>query len=251
MVQYTEIYSSVKNTKEKLFTSQDAYLWQHPGGGYCKFIHYGAFWIFRQRVNSRFQYIPQFALYPHVHDATSARIVNIFEVIAMMKGEDLKRKSRAIKEAADRGDDALKDRLKERMPYVCHAGIFIPRNNASLLHPNFCYQLDIDKGKNPNMNPDEVLQKLIKDRNLNLLIASKSPSGKGIKGILFLKELLYIRDVWEWEEYRSTYHKATDILERYFLQMHGVKIDTQMKSISQPLYLFYSDDLFINEDLKR
>lgn len=206
--------------------------------------------ICRERICSGFQYVPTFALYPHKTEAKDGRLINIHEVCDLMRGDDLKRKSIAIKQAADRGDIELKNKLKSQMPYITHSGVFLPRCNAGLIMPGFTYQLDVDNGKNSNLDAGKVLKAIIKDRQLNILFASKSPSGKGIKALLFLKELMCSRDSWTPEEYSSIYHKVTDILERYFLEKHGVYIDTQMKAISQPLYLFYSDDLYINGGLR-
>ncbi|HYH15105.1 MAG TPA: BT4734/BF3469 family protein, partial [Flavisolibacter sp.] len=111
----------------------------------------------------------------------------------------------------------------------------------------FTYQLDIDKVS----NADEILSTIIKDKQLNVLFASKSVSGNGVKAMIFLKELLFLRENWTAEQYRSLYHSATEILRDYFMKEYRVSIDTQMKAISQPFFLYYSPDIFVNKTLQQ
>lgn len=251
-MQFTEFESKVRQTQNKSFTSKDSYLWQIYGGGHCRNIYYSDFPTWRERVTSTANVfpLPQFSEYPHKSDAQNGKVVNIFQVIDKMTGPQMKAQTNAIRAAATRGDNVEKDRLKSQQPYITHSGIFIPRRNSGLLQPNFCFQLDIDHSNNKSLDIDRTLERIIKDKQLIVLIASKSVSGKGIKALLFLKDLLHIRDSWTAEEYRSTYHQLTDILHRYFIEQHGVVIDTQMKSISQPFYLFYSENLYINKGLR-
>lgn len=241
----------IRHTQKKYFTDQESYLWQLQGGGYSNNLFIGPLKSLRDRICTGSQYVPQFAVYPHKTEVKEGRPINILEVADIMISSALRHKCVAIRQAVERGDAELKNKLKSDLPYITHTGIFIPRRNDGLILPAFTYQLDIDHSKNGSIDPDRVLLKIIKDRQLNVLLACKSPSGKGVKALLFLKELLFIRDTWTHEQYRTAYHKVTDILKQYFLQEHSIEIDTQMKSISQPFYLFYSDDLFINKGLRR
>jgi VirE N-terminal domain len=231
------------------YTNQDRYLWTQAPSVHFKAIYNGDIKNFQSRLCSvaGFQYIPQFAFYPHKTNVTNARAVNVLEVIRIIKSERLKTLADQIKEARELGNDQLRTKLKDELPYITHAGIFIPRRNDGLILPGFTYQLDIDKIQ----NADKVLEGIINDRELDVLFACKSVSGNGVKAMLFLKELVFLKDLWTHEQYRQTYHKATEILSAYFKEKHGVSIDTQMKAISQPFYLFSSPNLHVHKNLSQ
>lgn len=252
MVQSTQIDGKVCHTQDKYFTSRSRYLWQIFGGGHCGNIYYADFHTWRERITSvaNFFPIPQFARYPRKLDSVNGEVINIYHVINEMTGPVLKQATDSIMAAAGRGDAHEKDRLKGLQPYITHAGINIPRRNDGLIQPSFTYQLDIDYKSNKGIDIAEALDRIIKDKQLIVLLASKSMSGNGIKALLFLKDLLYIRDEWTHEEYKSVYHQVTDLLYKYFLDKHRLAIDTQMKSISQPFYLFHSSNLYINKGLR-
>lgn len=230
--------------QDQNFTCIDRYLWFNPKAKHIKCLYGSVLNTFRDGLCGGGQYIPQFSYYPDPFRTNEGKLVNLFQVIQTMKSGKLRELDRQIKEAAAIGDNGRKNQLKAQLPCIAHSGIFLPRNNASLKHPGFTYGLDIDNIS----NPDELLKKIIQDKKLEVLIASKSVSGKGVKAILFLRPLVFLRDEWTPEQYRGTYHQATDILSEYFKDCYGVQIDTQMKAISQPFYLFYAPDLFINKN---
>jgi VirE N-terminal domain len=235
-------------SQDKSFTYPDGYLWTQGPSSYQKYIFSGNLQSVQDRVcsNAGFQYLPQFALYPKKANVNDFRIVNLLEVIGIMKGDELKYKAMQIREAREVGDEARRTELKDSLPYITHSGIFIPRRNSGLTLPGFTYQLDIDKIP----NPQEILEKLLADRELIILFATIGASGNGIKALLFLKELMFLREAWTHEQYSKAYHQVTDILETYFKNEYGVKIDTQMKAISQPFYLFHSPDLHVHKNFK-
>jgi VirE N-terminal domain len=235
-------------SQDREFTNPEGYLWNQGPTSYLKNIHSGPLKSIQDRVCSAasFQYIPQFSLYPRKLNVNDFTIVNLLEVIRMIKSEGLRNKARQIREAREIGDEARRTKIKDSLPYITHSGIFTPRENAGLKLPGFTYQLDIDKIP----NPQEVLNKLIEDRELIVLFATIGASGNGIKALLFLKELMFLRDSWTPEQYSKAYHQVTDILESYFSDKYGVKIDTQMKAISQPFYLFHSPELHVHKNFK-
>lgn len=230
-------------TQDVDFTDKSRYLYTAAGVRAFKAMYKTDYAGLREIANNPlFQYIPQFARYPKANDVNNATIVNLFHVITEMRSLRLKRISEEIVEAKRTGNDTQRKALKESLPYITHSGIFIPRNNASLILPGFTYQLDIDKID----NADEVIKQILKDKHLQVLILSKSASGNGVKGILFLPSLMYVSDVWRHEDYKSAYHQVTDILHDHFQSKYGIPIDTQMKAISQPLFLFYAPNLYVN-----
>ena len=235
-------------SQDKSFTNPDGYIWTQGPGSYQKYLFSGNLSSVQDRVCSStvFQYVPQFALYPRKSNVNDFTIVNLLEVIRIMKSDRLKDKARQIREAREIGDNARKEQLKSSLPYITHSGIFIPRRNAGLTLPGFTYQLDIDKVANPK----EILERIVTDRELIVLFASVSPSGNGVKAMLFLKELMFLRETWTHEQYSAAYRQATDILERYFIDSYGMQIDTQMKAISQPFYLFHSENLHVHKNFK-
>ncbi|WP_336516599.1 BT4734/BF3469 family protein [Pollutibacter soli] len=227
------------------YTKPDSYLWIQPDAKHTRYIFSGSRKVLKQRLNSGFQYIPQFSLYPHKLNVNDSKTVNITDVIRMMLSAELKEIARQIQEAKELGDLSLKDKLKSQLPYITHSGVFNPRCNKGLKLPGFTYQLDIDKID----NADAVVKAVTNDKQLDILFACKSVSGNGVKALLLLKPLLYLRDEWTSDEYSRAYHNATAILTKYFLEKHKVKIDGQMKAISQPFFLFYAPDLYINKNL--
>jgi len=236
----------VKSHQNRSYASIDRYLWIKERPHYIKYIHSGDVVSLKDRLCSGWQYLPQFALYSHKTNVKDAIVVNLFDVVKQMQSLELENLGKKIIAANAIGDKLLKAQLKSRLPYITHSGIFIPRRNDGLIIPGFTYGLDIDK----ILNADEILAEVIVDRQLTVLFACKSVSGNGVKAMLFLKELLYLRDEWYHEEYKVTYHRATDLLSKYFQQTYQVQIDTQMKAISQPFYLFYASNLFIGKSLR-
>jgi hypothetical protein len=232
------------------FVDTEGYLWTQGPDSYQKNIYSGNLNQARERISSTatFQYLPQFAKYPYSKNVKDGTCVNLLQVIRIMKGNTLKGISQQIKQTQVIGDLTLKAKLKsENLPYITHAGIYIPRRNDGLVLPGFTYQLDIDKIPNPK----EILDKIIVDRELNVLFATVGASGNGVKAMLFLKELMFLQETWTHEQYSKAYHQATDILSQYFNEKYNVKIDTQMKAISQPFFLFHSPDLFVHKNLRQ
>jgi VirE N-terminal domain len=237
------------------FTNSNRYLWAAAEPKFVSPIYYGDIRTARDRFCSfygakhspHFVPVPQFSLYPHKTNTTDSTVVNLFQVIERMRSPVLKSLCDQIREARQAGDVESKDRLKSRLPYITHTGIFIPRRNEGLRLPGFTYQLDIDKIE----NADDILRMVISDSELTVLFASKSVSGNGVKAMLFLKGLMFIKESWTHEEYKDAYRQAHNILERYFIDVYSVKIDGQMKAISQPFYLFYSPNLFVNKAFKQ
>jgi hypothetical protein len=239
----------IKSYQGRYTAFGNRYLWIQPDAKHLRYIHTGDLISLKDRLCSGSVCVPTFALYPNAYtvDEKSARIVNLFEVVDIMRGDELKTKAAAIKSAAAIGDISEKVRLKKELPYITHTGIFLPRENKGLRLPGFTFQLDIDY---PD-NPERIIEQIINDRQLDVLIASKSVSGKGVKALLFLRPLLYLRDDWTHDQYRTAYHQATDILYAYFLKKYQTKIDTQMKAISQPFFLFSAPNLYINKNFRQ
>ena len=241
------IRQSVKYSQDLTFTSHKSYLWIRNNVYFLRNIYSGDVISLKDRLSSGWQYLPQFSLYSCKTNVTDATLINVLEVIKLIRSQSLENLAKRIAEAQALGDMTRRANLKSTLPYITHSGIFIPRRNDGLVLPGFTYQLDIDKIP----NADEILQKVINDSQLTVLFASKSVSGNGVKALLFLKELLYMQASWTHEQYRTAYHRTTDILLNYFKQNYNVVIDTQMKSISQPFYLFHAPDLFIHKNLRK
>jgi hypothetical protein len=237
------------------FTDPEKYLWVSTNPHHNKNIYAGCLDVFKDRLCSgedfdspHFHPVPQFSIYPNAKNTWSHTVVNIFQVIRLMQSEKLKGISEQIAAARKTGNEELRKRLKNSLPYITHSGIFEPRNNESLKQPGFTYQLDIDGIS----NPEEILKKLIKDKQLHVLFASVSVSGNGVKAMLFFKDLIFLSDTWPWPKYREAYHQLTPFLNEYFKENYSVPgIDRQMKAISQPFFLYYAADLFINKTFRR
>jgi|GEM_PF-7090645 len=238
-----QTHRRVRQSNDISFVDRSSYLWIQPGAKNFKNIYSGDFITYKDRLCQGFAPVPQFARYDRVKNVAVGKVVNLFQIIKEMQSLDLKERFEEIRKAKQAGNEELKSKLKEQLPYFTHTGIFIPRRNDGLKLPGFTYQLDID---NIN-NADEILQRIIVDPELYVLFASKSVSGNGVKAVLFLKELLFLQDTWHFEEYRKVYHQVTSILSTYFKSKHNVTIDSQMKAISQPFYMFYSPDMYINK----
>jgi hypothetical protein len=239
----------VKITQDNAYVDPTNYLWVQPNAKYTRNIFSGSLSEVQSRMQSAasFANIPQFARYPSRNNVRDFQIVNLFQVIEEMQSEGLKEIRNRIIHYNNIGDKVRKEEEKAKLPYITHTGIFTPRRNDGLQLPGFTYQLDID---NPS-HPDKLLERIIDDKELEVMFAAISTSGKGVKALLFLKSLMCLQSSWTAEQYSRAYHRVSEILTNYFNSEYGVKIDGQMKAISQPFFLFYSDNLFVNPKYKR
>jgi hypothetical protein len=239
----------VRITQDSAHVDPSNYLWIQTNATHTRNIFTGGLSDVQSRMQSAasFAYIPQFARYPYRNNVRDFRIVNLLQVIEEMQSDGLKDIRNRIIHYNNIGDKVRKEEEKAKLPYITHTGIFTPRRNEGLQLPGFTYQLDID---NPSQ-PDKILERIINDKELEVMFASISTSGRGVKALLFLKSLMCLQSSWTAEQYSKAYHQVSEILTNYFNSEYGVKIDGQMKAISQPFFLFYSDNLFVNPKYKK
>lgn len=231
--------ANVNETVESEKSGVYDYRFIYPGGNR---VESGDLRIFQGALKAGASPVPKFAQYPHMKNTWDWQIIDIFKLFEIMQGDRLKKRTAKIQAAQAEGNKTLKALLKEGLPYVTHTGIFTPRYNRCMVQPGFTFQIDIDRIPNPR----EILNQVIHDPELEVLFACTSVSGSGIKAMLFLREFVFLRNDWTWQQYRYAYQQVTDILDCHFRKKYSVGIDTQMKAISQPFFLFHAPDLFIN-----
>ena len=190
-------------------------------------------------------YLPRFSLFPNAYTIDQGRAVNLLQVAEMMRSDQLADLTDHIRRAAAEGNKRLKNQLKKRLPVITQGGLFLFRRNHGLALPSFVWQLDIDERL---QDTQRTIDTLLQDVEITVLMASVSPSGTGVKALLWLRDLMFKSAVWQWPQYADAFHDFTALAARHFQQTHGLKIDTQVKAICQPFYLLHSQNLYIHPD---
>jgi hypothetical protein len=235
-------------SQDPFLTNKERYLWT-TATPHCKTLHAGSIYQLRDRLRSGSEvaYIPQFSRFPYKYKTTNGVTVNLIEVLTEVTGTKLRLKADAIATAKRRGDIESVTHLKDELPYVTASGIFEPRRNNGLLLPNFCMQLDIDKIQ----EAPKWVKEISKNRELEILFLTPSPSGNGVKGIIFLREIALMEKVWTPERYEIVFHKAVPLIAEYFKDKYNLVIDQQVKAISQPMYLSHFPTAFIHPTIRQ
>lgn len=247
--------SNIQYTQSAEYVNKDRYLFIQSGK-HTRYLFVSDLSTLRSRMCSKgYLYVPQFSMFSGGgikadgtpwHCVENPKVVNLFDIINVMYSDKLIEHTKNIQHYRKLGDHVTKNRLKAELPYFTPAGIFSRRENKCLVQPSFTFQLDIDHVP----NPWRVLDKIVKDRRLKVLLATTSTSGDGVKALLFLPELMTIDVQWTHELYRDAYHQATEIMADYFDRYYNLSIDTSVKSISQPFYLFGTSILYSKHHYK-
>lgn len=128
---------------------------------------------------------------------------------------------------------------KKSLPYFTITGQFSYRNNLSLIKDTYTWlcPFDIDYKENLEVNMDLVKNMICSDDSV--IFCGKSPSGKGLKGIVRLKKDAYNID---------DHYKVLKHIYRMFEKSLGCIFDDAQAKLSQPFYFTFDKDAYINYD---
>ena len=136
--------------------------------------------------------------------------------------QSLEYQSKAYKEA------------KLSLPYFTPHGTFAVRQNEHLQKLSGLMLQDLDLQDNKDLNPEEFIETLKKDAFVYAIF--KSPSG----GIKFLvKSEIPNNETQNFKKYHNTQSK-------YFEKKYSIKLDYSQGTLSQPCFISYDPDAYIN-----
>lgn len=184
--------------------------------------------------------LPQFSYYtkPIMNLIPTANI-NLLQLYYVIKdNKNIKQKTFEFRNIIDKTAKAKYKNTK--FDYVCFSGIFEPlkRNSNGCLQLSGYMVIDIDGKDNPQITDlQKVKNTLIADLNLDIQLMFVSPSGDGLKIVLFY-------DINE-----NTIIEIFEIMRLYFLQSYGIKIDKSGKNIDRACYICHDNDVYINQKI--
>jgi hypothetical protein len=129
-------------------------------------------------------------------------------------------------------------RIKNKLPYLTPSGQFTQRNNMSLIRDTYTWvcSVDIDKQDNPKVDMNMVQNMLCSEDWV--IFCGKSPSGTGLKAFIRLKAGAYNID--------DHYRIMTEVIYEKLGADLGCVLDYAQGKLSQPFYLTYDADAYIN-----
>ena len=135
-----------------------------------------------------------------------------------------------------------RDALKKLLPYITPHGCFTQRGNAYLKYSNdWLIALDIDGLKREELT--EVLEALKRSRST--LLVAVSPKMQGVKALLLVNDRIAPH-----ERYKLLSDKQNKyILARMLnIQKYVERIDDNQAKLSQPFFLAFDANLYVNEN---
>lgn len=136
------------------------------------------------------------------------------------------------------GEKETASALKKQRKYVTTAGVFSYRNDDSLMVSsyNWIVPIDIDSADNPNIDWVKLYYKM---QTIDSIIwMAKSPRGEGIKAIVLLEKDKY--------DPKEQYTIFSNIIYPKIEKVLGAKIDYRQGALSQPFYLTFDENAYIN-----
>lgn len=166
--------------------------------------------------------------------------IDIKELIRLFSSDEKIKK--IIKDIRDEEDEVKQNKLKNKLPYITTSGIFAYRNDKSILTESYTWlcAIDVDEKDNLNIDFSKLFETLKKDNII--ILASKSPRGKGIKALIQLKKGSYL--------YAKQYDTFRDIVYPALDKRWNCKLDRAQGKLSQPFFLTHDPNLHVNKNYK-
>jgi hypothetical protein len=167
-----------------------------------------------------------------------AKPVDLAAVIKLIK-HDAKIEKLVEQIRLAKQQDPLKGaKLKTKLPYITPYGLFSERKNEAIQSYNYITAIDIDKKDNPVTDMGEVFKRLCSLPSC--ILAFKSPSGNGVKGLVKVPDNAYNQ--------ADHYEVYKQVIQPFIEKQCGCKIDQRQGVLSQPLFLTHDKDLYYNPD---
>jgi hypothetical protein len=153
---------------------------------------------------------------------TSPKVKDITERIKIAQGEE-------------------KQKLKKQLPFITPYGTFTPsRANINLTHHNKrLIALDIDGLTNEEVR---IIKFTLISQAATLLCAI-SPRGNGIKALIIISDVIPLED-----HYNTLKLNKSHIAESLGILEFESKIDIAQFKLSQPWFIAYDEELYLNEN---
>tara|TARA_S200002703_G_scaffold3018_5_gene4480 strand:+ start:3855 stop:6143 length:2289 start_codon:yes stop_codon:yes gene_type:complete len=171
-----------------------------------------------------------------------AKPITLSDLIKLIKhDESIKDTVKSLKELKHSGNESEYKEAKLKLPYITPYGLFSERNNQSLIEGSFNWvgAIDIDaQDQKQNWDLSKTYQKIIESGFV--ILAFRSPSGKGIKAFVKLEAFSY--DI---EDHYEVYKQCiAPVLESKW----DCKLDIRQGVLSQPLFLTHDPNLHYNRN---
>ncbi|WP_082422488.1 BT4734/BF3469 family protein [Aquimarina longa] len=191
-----------------------------------------------QRINLALEQIPdnqktpKFSYYSkNLYNLYPSTTVDIFETYLMLTNTIRKHKTQTLRKLSTLQHQ--KKYKKNHFDYVTFSGIFIKRNNTSLIKHSGLLTIDID-GIYDRKKLQEIREILLNDPYFSTELLFTSPRGNGLKWIIRIS-LLQVS--------HKDYFKA---VSTYLKQTYHIEIDTSGGDVSRGCLLPYDPQAYIH-----
>ncbi len=175
--------------------------------------------------------LPKFSFYSkpitNILPRTNINLLQVYEVIKQPKY--YQKQTTDLRQITDLNKQ--REFKKTNFDYVTFSGTFEKRNSKNVLLQSGYLCIDIDHVKN---DLNQLKTKLINDANLEIQLLFISPSGDGLKLVVYFDTM------------QNTLLEIFNLVEIYFKQVYNIQIDKACKNIDRACFLCYDNDVFIN-----
>ena len=156
--------------------------------------------------------------------------ITLADLIKLIKfDDDLKQTVQIAQEYKSKGDKENYTKAKSKLPYITPHGQFRERNNQGLIESSFNWicAIDIDEqDQKPDWKLTDTFTKITESEFV--ILAFRSPSGKGIKAFVSLPKNAY--------EIENHYDIYKQCIVPYLESQWNVKLDERQGVLSQPFF---------------
>ena len=154
------------------------------------------------------------------------------------KDQEIKRIVEEVRAKKQAGDEKGADEAKSKLPYITPSGTYTYRNDKSLIPGtyNWVCPIDIDFKDNPNIDWVQLFKSITADPCVFLCVHSSR--GQGLKAISKLAPNGY--------DPQDQYNTFRDVVYPYYEKIWGCKIDYQQGALSQPFYVTFDANGYVN-----
>jgi len=169
-----------------------------------------------------------------------ANPITLADLIRLIKfDEELKETVRIAQEYKSKGDKENYTKTKSKLPYITPHGQFRERNNQGLIESSFNWVVAVDIDEQDQIKGwklKDTFSKIIQSEFV--ILAFRSPSGKGIKAFVSLPKNAY--------EIKDHYDIYKQCIVPHLEENWNVKLDERQGVLSQPFFLTHDPDLYYN-----
>ena len=168
--------------------------------------------------------------------------ITLSDLIKLIKfDEDLKQTVQIAQEYKSKGDKENYTKAKSKLPYITPHGQFRERNNQGLIESSFNWIAAIDIDEQDQVQGWKLTDTFEKiTESAFVILAFRSPSGKGIKAFVSLPKNAY--------DIVNHYDIYKQCIVPYLELEWNAKLDERQGVLSQPFFLTHDSDLYYNSN---